>query len=416
MVAVSRLPKLVPMAHLRTWRLSALVVLALALSRAAAAQDPEPATREAAIEQEQAEKSKTLHPYVPGKFEAILNRAEGILVDGIPRWHPFLENADYGGGITLGVGYAHHVSPYNLLDVRGSYTLLGYKLIEAELTAPRLFHRRGSLSVLGGWREATQSAFYGLGMNTSTRDRTNFDFQQPYGSALMTFWPTRKLLMLRGGVELSQWSLRSGEGDFPSVETVYSPATLPGVGTKTTYLHTQGTVGLDWRTSPGYSRRGGFYGVTLHDYSDKDERLGFQEIDYEAIQHIPILREAWVISLRAIARTTNAKRDQHVPFFMLPYVGSGSTLRGFTSHRFRDQNGLTLQAEWRIMANRFMDTALFYDAGKVAARREDLDLDGLKSDYGFGVRLHGPFDTPVRLEVARSPEGTTLIISSHAIF
>ena len=54
---------------------------------------------------------------------------------------------------------------------------------------------------------------------------------------------------------------------------------------------------------------------------------------------------------------------------MLPYVGGGSTLRGFTSHRFRDQNGLPLQAEWRIMVNRFIDTAVFYDAGKVAARR-----------------------------------------------
>ena len=59
-------------------------------------------------------------------------------------------------GFTLGVGYAHHVSPYNMLDVRGSYTILGYKRVEAEFTAPRLFHRRGALSLLGGWREATQ--------------------------------------------------------------------------------------------------------------------------------------------------------------------------------------------------------------------------------------------------------------------
>jgi hypothetical protein len=253
-------------------------------------------------------------------------------------------------------------------------------------------------------------------MGTSKGDRTDFDFQQPYGSGTLTLWPTRRLLMLRGGVELSQWSQRPAEGDFPSVETKYTPATLPGLGTKTTYLHSQGTAGFDWRTSPGYSRRGGFYGVTLHDYADKDERFGFREIDYEAIQHIPILREAWVISLRAIARTTSSKTGQQVPFFMLPYVGSGSTLRGFTSHRFRDQNGLTLQAEWRIMANRFMDTAVFYDTGKVAARREDLDLHGLKSDYGFGVRLHGPFATPLRIEVARSPEGSRLIVSTHAIF
>jgi hypothetical protein len=381
-----------------------------------AAQEREAGTREATLEQAQIEKVETLHPYVPGKTEELFNRAEDILVNGIPRWHPYFESADYGGGFTLGAGYAHHVSPYNLLDVRGSYTILGYKRVEAEFTAPRLFHRRGSLSLLGGWREATQSAFYGIGMGTSKDDRTDFDFRQPYGSGTLTFWPTRRLLMLRGGLELSQWSLRSAQGDFPSVETVYTPATLPGLQAKTTYLHSQGTVGFDWRTSPGYSRRGGFYGATLHDYTDKDEEFGFREVDYEAIQHIPILREAWVISLRAIARTTYSKDNQQVPFFMLPYVGSGSTLRGFTSHRFRDQNGLTLQAEWRIMANRFMDTAVFYDAGKVAARRADLDLNGLKSDYGFGVRFHGPFATPLRIEVARSPEGTRLVVSTHGIF
>jgi len=398
------------------WRLFTVVALVAGSATLAVAQEPETTTREAAIEQAQAEKVKTLHPYVPGKVEGLLNRAEDILVNGVPRWHPFFESADYGGGLTLGAGYAHHVSPYNLLDVRGSYTILGYKRIESEFTAPRLFNRRGSLTLLGGWREATQGAFYGIGMDTTLEERRNFDFQQPYGSGTLTLWPTRRLLMLRGGLELSQWSLRPAEGDFPSIETVFRPATLAGVGTKTTYLHSQGTAAFDWRTSPGYSRRGGFYGVTLHDYADRDERLGFREVDYEVIQHVPILREAWVISLRGIARTTYSKTGQQVPFFLLPYVGSGSTLRGFTSHRFRDQNGLTLQAEWRIMANRFMDTAVFYDTGKVAARRADLDLDGMKSDYGFGVRLHGPFATPLRIEVAKSPEGLRLIVATHPIF
>ena len=59
---------------------------------------------------------------------------------------------------------------------------------------------------------------------------------------------------------------------------------------------------------------------------------------------------------------------------MLPSVGGGSTLRGFTSRRFRDRNSLLLQAEWRIMVNRFIDTAVFYDAGKVAARTRRISI------------------------------------------
>src|SRR5215216_2350017 len=115
-----------------------VALLIVLLASPLAAQDREP-TREEIIEKAQGDKAGQLHPYERGKMEALLNRAEDILVNGVPRWHPFFESADYGGGFTLGAGYAHHVSAYNMIDVRGSYTILGYKLVEAEFTAPRLF-------------------------------------------------------------------------------------------------------------------------------------------------------------------------------------------------------------------------------------------------------------------------------------
>ena len=278
-----------------------------------------------------------------------------------------------------------------------------------------MFNRRAHLSLLGGWREATQVGFYGVGMNTAKDDRTNYRFQQPYGSALFTLFPARRILMLRGGAELSQWSLKSGQGSFPSVEEKYTPSTLPGLGAKVTYLHTQGTVGLDSRTSPEYTRRGVFLGATLHDYNDRDKNFGFQMAEYEGIAHLPILRETWVLSFHARVQTANEKDSQQIPFFMLPALGGGSSLRGYSSWRFRDQNSLLLQAEWRIMVNRYLDLAFFYEAGKVTARTKDLDLDGLKDDFGFGLRFHGPFATPLRIEFARSRESSLrLIFSSGA--
>ena len=397
-------------------RLFAAAVFAIGSTAAVAAQEPQAPTREAAIEQKQAEKSKQLHPYVPNKAEGLFNKAETLLLTGGLRWHPFFESAYSGGGFTLGLGYMRFVSSYNRLDVRGSYTIAGYKRAEVEFMAPRLFKRRAALSVIGGWREATQVGFYGIGTNTSKDDRTNYAFQQPYGSALFTIFPTRRTLMLRGGVEWSEWNLDPGKGSFPPVDTIYTPETLPGLGTTTAYLHSQATVGFDWRTSPGYSRRGGFLGVTGHDYRDSDTEFGFEQVDYEAIQHLPILREAWVLSLHGRVQTAFNKSGQEIPFFMLPSVGGGSSLRGFPSWRFRDRNSLLLQAEWRIMANRFLDTAVFYDAGKVTARTADLDFDGLKSDYGFGLRFHGPFSTPLRVELARSKEGLSLVFSANSVF
>ena len=53
------------------------------------------------------------------------------------------------------------------------------------------------------------------------------------------------------------------------------------------------------------------------------------------------------------------------------------------------------------MVNRFIDMAVFGDAGKVTAHRSDLNLDGLKTDGGLGFRFHGPLATPLRLDFAK---------------
>jgi hypothetical protein len=411
----------------------AAVLLTIGSSSALAAQTPpsappetppqtaapaplQPESRTETIERAQSEKTQSLHAYEPNKAEQIFQKFDSLLLRGTLRWHPFFDSAYSGGGFTLGIGHVSYLSGYNFLDVRGSYTVKDYKRIEAEFVAPRLFNRRGHLSVTGGWREATQVGFYGIGTNSSNDNRTNYQFRQPYGSALLTVYPTRHYFMLRGGLELSQWSQQPGSGSAPSVETRYTAEELPGLGANVTYLHTQGTVGYDWRPSPGYARRGGFYGVTLHDYHDPDDQFGFHMVEYEAIQHVPILREAWVLSFRGRLQTAIDAGNQQTPFFMLPALGGGSTLRGFSSWRFRDKNALLLQGEWRVMVNRYIDLAFFYDAGKVTAYRSDLDLNHLKDDAGVGVRFHGPFATPLRIEVAKSHDGLQIVFAASPVF
>jgi len=394
---------------------AAAAVMIGSISTAHAQQPAEPTTREAAIEQAQGEKSQNLRPYQISKGERLMGKVDSILNGTVRKWHPFFESAYSGGGFTLGAGYATYVSPFNVLDVRGSYSAANYKLAEVEFVAPRLFHRRGALSVIGGWREATQVPFYGIGTDTPNVTRFTFGFQRPYASALLTLRPTRRYLMLRGGLELTQWKEQRGQGSSP-VDGAFTPVALPGIGLDVTYVHSQGTAGFDWRVSPGYARRGGFYGVTVHDYHDRDGAFGFRQYDYEAIQHFPILREAWVISLHGLASTTSTSSGQLIPFFMLPALGSGHTLRGFDSFRFRDRNRLLVQAEWRIMVNRFLDTAFFYDAGKVTRSTADLDFDGLKSDFGFGARFHSLFTTPLRVDLAKSTEGLRLVINTSHVF
>jgi len=386
----------------------------------ALAQSPEPGqepeTRQTTIVSAAAEKAQDLHPYEVTTAEKVITRIERRFTNQTIRLHPYLQNAYRGGGFAAGAGYMFHPGDYSTLDVRGSYSIRSYKLAEAELTVPRLFDRRAELTVLGGWRDATEVGFYGVGMNTSSGGRANYGFEQPSGSALLTVKPTRRLFLVRGGFEASRWDLKAGEGTVPSVDEVYTPEQLPGFDARTTFLHTQATVGFDSRPSSQYARRGGFYGVTGHDYTDRDDELGFRRVDYEAIQHIPILRDTWVVSLHGLVRTTWDKGDQALPFYMLSSLGGGSNLRGFASHRFTDRDSLLLQAEWRIMANRFFESAVFYDTGKVVARTSDLDLNHLKSDYGFGLRFHAPLATVLRVDVARSNEGTRLVFAASPVF
>jgi hypothetical protein len=400
--------------------LSIAIAFAIGAATSALAQTPDqapdPQARQTVVENAAAEKAKVLQPYEVTPAEKIITKIERRFTNQTIRWHPYLQNAYRGGGFAAGAGYMFHTSSYSTLDVRGSYSIRSYKLAEAEFISPRLFDRRGELTVLGGWRDATEVGFYGTGMHTSSSDRANYGFEQPYGSALLTYRPTRRAFLVRGGFEASRWDLKAGEGSFPSVDEVFTPESLPGMTTTTTYLHSQATVGFDWRTASGYSRRGGFYGVTGHDYTDRDDALGFRQVDYEAIQHIPILRETWVVSLHGLVKTSWAKDDQERPFYMLPSLGGGTNLRGFATHRYSDNNSLLLQAEWRIMANRFFESAVFYDAGKVTARTSDLDFKHLKSDYGVGVRFHAPLVTVLRVDVARSNEGTRLVFAASPVF
>jgi len=409
--------------HARTQRsattltcLSTIVSLIGLLASPAFAQSSDGESRQAIVEQAQAVKSTSLTPYVPTTFERVTTRIQNTLANGVTKWHAFFQNAYTGGGFAPGVGYAQYVSAYSKVDIRGSWSIRNYKLAEAEFTSPRLFHRRGELSVIGGWRDATQVGFYGLGINTSSADRTDFAFEQPFGGARLKLRPTRRMLTLVGGADVARWSFKEPSGTAPPVDSIYTPEALPAVGFRTTMIHAQGSVGFDWRPAAGYAPRGGFYGVTAHHYTDNDARFGFRRVDYEVTQHVPILRESWVLSGRALASTTWDKQGQQVPFYLLPSLGGGSNLRGYSSFRFRDRNSLLLQAEWRIMVNRFFDTAVFYDAGHVAAHASDLDFSEMKHDYGFGARIHTPFATVLRIDVARSPEGTTLVFATSPVF
>jgi hypothetical protein len=390
----------------------ASLVLGAVFASPAAAQE----SREDIIAKQQAEKATNIKPPETSEAERIYLGVKSKLLEAPNGFYPYFDSVYSGGGFTLGGGYRHYYGDRSLINLKGLYSLTQYKLIELSTESPGHFGGKLDLRGMLGWRDATQVGYYGLGTaQTSVDDRANFRFEQTYVGAEARVHPVG-WVVFGAGVNYEEFDTKEGEGNFPSIEQVYTPETAPGLGADPKYLHSIASAGIDWRPAPGYARRGGLYEVRYHNYADRDETFSFDRVDGEIVQHLPLLRENWVVSLHGLVQTT-LDDDDAVPYFLLPSLGSGSSLRAFQSWRFRDRHSLLLQAEWRWIPNRTgFDVALFADAGKVTRHRSDLDLEHLKSDFGIGFRFHGPAFTPLRIEFAKGNEGLQIVFAGSAAF
>jgi hypothetical protein len=388
-----------------------LASLICALPALAVAQE----TRTESIAAEQAEKATRLAPYVPHWSESLLLSVRGALVEQPAGIYPYFDSVYSGGGFTLGAGYRQFTGDRTQWSLAGLYSAKGYKLIEAAASSPG--HVSGHLDLHGSalWRDATQVSYHGLGIDSPADVDTAFRMQQVSVGGGVTARPLRRLL-LTATSSYEDYGLQAPTGDLPSVEDAFTPETAPGVGVDPVYLHTTVSAAFDWRPAADYARRGGMYRIARHHYADRDDTYSFNRLEAEAVQHVPILRENWVISLRARLETVLDDDDQ-VPYFMLPALGSGSTLRGYSSWRFRDRHAMLMSGDFRWIPNRMaLDMAVFYDTGMVAPRLDAISLRSFVSDVGVGVRFHAPARTPLRIELAKGSEGARIVFSASSAF
>lgn len=386
------------------------VVLLIAFAASAAAQE----TRAEEIAARQREKAKNLEPYKPSRAEAILISIEENFASPPNGFYPELGKIYQGGGFSFGVGYRHFYAREAVWNVRALYSLKNYKQVEVGTRTPWHTNGKWTLDLRAGWLDAPQVAYYGVGMAPDAV-HTTFHATLGYGHATAEVRPTGWTRLL-GEVGYEDYDTKGGSGNEPSIEQIYNPDNTPGLFSNPAFVRSGATAAIDWRPSPGYARTGGYYGVTLANYDDLDDVYSFSRLDAELIQHLPILRETWVVSLHGRVQSI-VDDDDIVPYFMLPQLGSGRTLRGYETGRFRDRHSILTTAELRWVPNRTgLDLALFYDAGKVTSRREDLDLDGLESNWGIGARFHGKTATVLRIEAARGSNGWRLVVGTSAAF
>jgi outer membrane protein assembly factor BamA len=387
----------------RTRLTLALTLLSIAAGTAAAnAQD----TRAEEIRRQQSERQQRVSPPQPTMVERTIDRLEEWgFITGAPRGaYPWLGSIYPGGGVSAGAGVRKEFGDDGALNVIAGYSIRSYKIGQADVALPTFAKNRGTLTVSGQYLDAPDVKYYGVGNDSSKDARSYFGYTPTTAGTRLDFDITKHF---KAGGEVSYLDVSTSAGrTAPSIDAEYGPANTPGFEfSQFGFINSTARASFDWRRRLGYSGSGGVYRAQFDDYRDQDHgRYSFRSLEAEALQLIPILRANWVIALRGVATVTDVDDANEVPFFLMPSIGGGASVRGYPDFRFRDRNRLVMNAELRWTPARFMDMLLFYDTGKVEARRQDLDFDNLKEAYGIGMRLIGPKGYALRAEAAHSRE------------
>jgi outer membrane translocation and assembly module TamA len=78
-------------------------------------------------------------------------------------------------------------------------------------------------------------------------------------------------------------------------------------------------------------------------------------------------------------------QGDETPFYLLPQLGNDQLMRGYYSGRYRDENLLAAQAEFRYRFMPRFGVAAFLGAGN-AYKNRSLDISEFKPSYGGGLR------------------------------
>ncbi|MPY87323.1 MAG: BamA/TamA family outer membrane protein [Luteitalea sp.] len=414
------------------WRrvLSMLAVIVMAFGGDAwadpeqEAQPPAPSAGESREEEVQARrrtKASQLRPLQPNRVEAtlfhiedtrfftrIFNPPQGPLaVVGGPG-----EGSGFGGG----GGYRVGTETVNLsLVATGSFKQ--YWQLETLFRAQDLIGGRGYVELGARHRDAPEENFFGLGPGAPLSDRTNYTLKMTTLTGGGGVELGRRTTV-SAGVEYLRPRVRSGGSDVHlSIEERFTDREAPGLTAEPQLLYAEARLSYEGRDQPGNPRRGGHYALAWGHASDLDEdRYAFQRLMLDLEQVVPFWSDQRRLVLRGVAIQTDPDAGQEVPFYLMPTLGGGTTLRGFKTNRFRDRSAVLLRAEYRYDLNAFLVGALFADAGQVAPTWRAMRRRDFERNYGFGLRFGGP-TVVLRADVAfASGEGTRFVLRFGGVF
>ena len=389
------------------------------VSSAASAQEPQ--TREEADRQRREQQAQDAATYKPNGLERALDYAEDKAIFLLDREgiHPKLGSLTTGSGFAYGVGFRDRdlFSNKGAVEVWAAGSIKRYWATEARLTFPRLANNHLHLEAWGSHRDYPQENFFGLGPESNRDDRSDYAIRTNHFGGRAGVRPVDHLLV-GAGMEYLEPRLGAGQNDrYPDVPVLFPPSEVPGIDSRSDFIRSAAFVEVDYR-EPINARKGGWYRFDFSHYDDRTtDQFTFNRFDADIRQFLGFLAGRRVIALRLAASTSDTEAGQTMPFFFMPTLGGNETLRGFREYRFRAPHAILAQAEYRWEIWSGLDGALFYDAGKVADQRSDLNFKDLESDYGVGFRFNTNNGVMFRVDAAfGSKDGNHLYIVVGGVF
>jgi Omp85 superfamily domain len=312
------------------------------------------------------------------------------------------------GWISIGPGYRRWSAQDRVfVNASAAISWHGYKTAQARIELPRLAHSRLAVGSQFRWQDLTHVDFFGEGAGTTESNRSAYRIKS---TNLVGYATLRPLRWLAIGTQIG-WlepSILSPEARFksdqPNVRALFPSNFVFRVPEQPTFVHTEASITADTRDFPGHTIRGWLYRGAITDYSDRDAGFfSFRRYEAEAAHFVPLAGSRVVLALHGWLVGSDTDEGDVVPFYLQPSLGGHNSLRGYTDYRFHDRNLLLVNAEARVALMTHVDAAVFFDAGNVAGRMADLNLD--KRALGVGLRVHSRRQTFARLDMAHGDEG-----------
>ena len=317
-----------------------------------------------------------------------------------------------GSGLALGAGYRKYLFDERVFgDVSAALSTKMYKAVDAKARWAQFWDDRVEIWSDFNYRDYPQEDYFGPGEGSTRSARTSYDIES---TDVVGRVVAKVLPWLSVGTDLGFFNPTLGPGrddSIPSIEQLFTDVHAPGLGepTQPNFLHNTIFAEVDYRDHRRNPTRGGFYRASFGTWEDVTlEAYDHHRFEAEASQFFP-LAPKHVIAARVGLSYVNNEAGQRVPFYFLPYIGGSDTLRGFHEFRYRDENILFFNFEYRWRIIPYLHIAPFFDAGEVRADWEDIGPGDLKTSYGIGLRAGTEERVFVRIDIGTGGgEGTRL--------